>query len=136
MKDAKCYLSVGVWAEVEEAVVGDNLASRWGSGSLDVYATPAMIALMEAAGVEAVDAKLPDGLITVGISVDVRHLAATPPGSRVRARAELVEVDGCRLVFAVSAWDHREKIGEGMHQRYCVERASFAQRAQGKVDVR
>lgn len=135
MKDAACYLKVGESAEVEEAVTGDNLAGQWGSGSLNVYATPAMIALMEAAGVEAVDGKLPDGWITVGISVDVRHLAATPPGAHVRARAELIEVDGWRLVFAVSAWDHREKIGEGMHQRYCVERASFTHRAQRKVDV-
>ena len=135
MEDAGRYLEVGQCAEAREVVADSTLASRYGSGTLDVYATPAMIALMERASVEAVDDRLPGGWMTVGISVNVRHLAATPPGSVVRAVAELVEIDGCRLIFSVTAWDEQERIGKGTHQRYCVEREPFTHRAQMKMEA-
>ncbi|MFO8060538.1 MAG: thioesterase family protein [Bacillota bacterium] len=133
MKDARRHLKVGRSAEIEEVVTEADLAGSRGSGSLDVYATPAMIALMERAAVAAVDDALPRGWITVGTSVEVRHLAATPPGAPVRARAELTEVDGRRLTFSVSARDHSEKIGDGTHQRYCVEKGPFTERARRKL---
>ncbi len=137
MKDVGEYVIVGQHAEVKQRVTADDLAVRHGSGTIEVYATPAMIALMERAAVACVDDHLPPGWITVGISVDVRHLAATPPGGRVRAGAELVQIDGRRLVFEVSAHDDYEEIGRGTHERFFVDREDFAARAgekKGRAD--
>src|SRR5215207_4282158 len=98
-------LAVGLIGEVSGVVEGPLLASAVGSGGLDVFSTPAMIALMENAARSAVESLLPPDQATVGVRLDVRHLAATPAGDEVRARAELVEVDGRRLVFRVEAFD-------------------------------
>jgi predicted thioesterase len=87
---------------------------------------------MEQAAVEAVSAHLPSGTTSVGGGIELRHLAATPVGMRVRARAELVEIDGRRLVFAVMAWDQVEPIGEATHTRYMVDRARFLAKASAK----
>lgn len=133
MKDAGEYVTVGQHAEVRGRVTAEDLAVRHGSGSLEVYATPAMIALMERAAVACVDEHLPEGWITVGISVDVRHLAATPPDGGVRARAEIVKIDGRRLVFEVSAQDDHELVGKGTHERFCVDRESFVSRVGEKI---
>lgn len=119
-------------AEKAEQVTGKNTARTYGSGSIDVYATPAMIGLMEGASLAAVDPVLPAGMTTVGINVNVRHLAATPVGMTVRATAELIEIAGKRLTFKVVAYDEKEKIGEGTHQRYIVETESFLQNAEAK----
>jgi fluoroacetyl-CoA thioesterase len=105
----------GLVGEIDTIVDRTQLASVLGSGSVDVFATPAMIALMEAAARACVDHLLAPGSVSVGTRIDVRHLAATPPGVRVRARAELLEVDGRRLVFHVTAADAAEVIGEGTH---------------------
>jgi fluoroacetyl-CoA thioesterase len=115
-------------------VVDESLtASHLGSGGIDVYATPAMLALMEAAAVAAIDPLLPKGQASVGISVEVRHLAATPLGHRVRARAEVTEVAGKRVTFIVRAWDEAELIGEGTHTRYVIDTARFLERVQAKA---
>jgi fluoroacetyl-CoA thioesterase len=103
----------------------EHMAARWGSGGLDVLATPFMVALMEGAAVAAVDPLLPTGYCTVGSRVDVRHLAATGVGHPVQARAELVEVDGRRLVFHVEASDDAGLIGEGLHERFIVDLERF-----------
>jgi predicted thioesterase len=108
-------------------------AKHLGSGGIDVYATPAMIALMEAAAVAAVDHLLPQGKASVGVALDVKHLAATPLGHQVRARAEVTDVDGRRITFAVQAWDERELIGEGMHTRYVIDAARFLERVRAKA---
>ena len=125
-------LRIGMRAEKAEQVTGKNTARTYGSGSIDVYATPAMIGLMEGANLAAVDPVLPAGMTTVGINVNVRHLAATPVGMTVRATAELIEIAGKRLTFKVVAYDEKEKIGEGTHQRYIVETESFLQNAEAK----
>jgi len=125
-------LRIGMRAEKAEQVTGKNTARTYGSGSIDVYATPAMIGLMEGASLAAVDPVLPAGMTTVGINVNVRHLAATPVGMTVRATAELIEIAGKRLTFKVVAYDEKEKIGEGTHQRYIVETESFLQNAEAK----
>ena len=118
-------------------VVGQgHLASTYGSGSIDVLATPAMIALMEGAAARAVQPSLPAGQITVGTRVDVRHLAATPLGVEVRVRAELLEIDGRRLVFRVEAFDPQDKIGEGTHERTIVDPARLLARARTKAEAR
>jgi fluoroacetyl-CoA thioesterase len=98
-----------------------------------VLATPEMIRLMEGAAVRAVDPLLPEGYSTVGIHVDVKHLAATPQGMRVRVRAELQEVDGRKLTFRVEAFDEVEQVGEGIHQRMIVDLAKFRQRVEAKL---
>jgi predicted thioesterase len=130
---AESGLRAGLVGEVDTIVEQRLLASAWGSGGIDVYSTPAMIALMENAARACVEAMLPSGSITVGTHVDVRHLAATPPGVRVRARAELLEVDGRRLVFRVTASDPTETIGEGTHERSIVDPARLVARATGKT---
>src|SRR2546421_6933613 len=91
-----------------------------------------MVALMENAALRAVEAVLPPGQTTVGTHLDVRHLAATPVGLEVRARAELREVDGRKLTFVVEAFDSLEKIGEGRHERMIVDPARLVARAAAK----
>lgn len=108
------------------AMVGDeNTAVGMGSGDLPVFATPAMAALMENAAMMAVAGHLPAGATTVGTEIGVSHVKASPVGARITASAELVEVDGRRLVFAVRAWDERGTIGEGSHTRFIVDRDRF-----------
>lgn len=125
-------LRAGLIGEAETSVDRAQLASALGSGGIDVFATPAMIALMEKAARACVDHLLPHGAISVGTSIDVRHLAATPPGVQVRARAELIQVDQRRLVFQVTAADPTETIGEGTHERAIVDAARLLARATAK----
>jgi predicted thioesterase len=94
-----------------------------------------MIALMEEAAINAVDSKLPDGYATVGIHLDIKHIAATPVGMNVTARAEITGIDGRKLAFRVEAFDESEKIGEGTHQRFIIELDRFRERA-GKKSVK
>jgi predicted thioesterase len=126
-------LQTGLWAEKTETVTEDNTAQSWGSGGLPVYATPAMIALMEMAAAAAVQGALPEGWSTVGTRLDVRHLSASPPAMRVRARAELIAVDGRALNFRVEAFDEAGKIGEGTHGRFIVEDRPFVKKAMEKA---
>lgn len=110
-----------------------NLASDLGSGFIAVFSTPTMIALMETAAGTSVEPLVGAGRTTVGVRVDVRHLAATPPGMQVVARSRLVEVDGKRLIFEVWAEDERERIGEGVHERVIVDRSRFMQKVEAKA---
>ncbi len=125
-------LPTGLQAEKCEQVTTANTALSYGSGSIAVYATPAMIGLMEAAALAAVDSRLPAGMATVGIHAAVSHLAATPVGMKIRASAELIEVNGKKLSFRVEAFDEREKIGEGTHLRYIIHTEKFLQKAANK----
>jgi predicted thioesterase len=125
-------LKPGLTGEKAEAVTEGNTAESWGSGGLPVYATPAMIALMEGAAVNAVDKLLPAGWSTVGTALDVKHLAATPAGLEVRAAAELLEIDGRRLRFKVEAFDGVDKIGEGYHGRFIIENERFLKKTSEK----
>lgn len=116
-------------------VVGlEHTAKHLGSGNVHVFATPQMILLMEIASVKAVDHLLPEGQRTVGIGLDVRHLAATPVGMTVTAKSELIQVDGRKLVFHVEAWDDQEKIGEGTHTRAIIDVQRFGQKVREKAD--
>ena len=125
-------LRVPMHGEARTRVTGDNTALKFGSGKVDVFGTPAMIALMEEASINTVDKNLPEGFATVGIELSIKHIAATPKGMNITASAELTEIDGKRLVFKVEAFDEVEKIGEGTHQRYIIELAKFKSRAHGK----
>lgn len=115
----------GLHAEFTATVTKDKTATHLGSGGVDVFATPAMIAMMEGAAVLAIDPHLEAGHMSVGVEVHVRHLRATPVGQQVRARAEVTEVDGNRVTFKVEAWDETQQIGEGTHRRAIVELARF-----------
>jgi fluoroacetyl-CoA thioesterase len=127
-------ISIGLEGESQELVTGENTAKKYGSGGLEVYATPAMVGLMENASLKAVDPKLPEGFSTVGISLDIKHLAATPIGMNVRAKATLKEIDNKRLTFFVQAFDEKELIGEGIHIRYIIQIEKFLGRTQNKLE--
>ncbi len=107
-------------------------AGHLGSGSVAVYATPMMILHMEEAALAAVDPLLEPGKATVGVHLDVRHLAPTPVGMEVRVRAELVAVEGKMLTFKVEAFDAVEKVGEGTHVRAVIDTAKFAAKLAAK----
>ena len=125
-------LKIGLLAEKSEVVSANNTAISYGSGSIAVYATPAMIGLMEGAAIKCVDDKLEGGLGTVGISLNVRHLAATPIGMSVTATAELIEIVERKLVFKVTAFDNNEKIGEGIHERFIIKIDKFLTKCNNK----
>jgi fluoroacetyl-CoA thioesterase len=111
----------------------EHTAPSIGSGVIPVLGTPVMINLMEGAALAAVEHLLPAGHQSLGIHLDVRHVAATPIGMRVRATAELTHIDGRTLTFRVEARDETEVIGDGMHQRVVVNVARFDQRVQAKA---
>jgi fluoroacetyl-CoA thioesterase len=120
-----------------EIVVGEqHTAPRIGSGRVRVLATPVMINLMEAAALDAVENLIPAGHQSLGTRLDVRHIAATPVGMRVRASAKLLSVDGRTLEFRVEAHDERDLIGDGLHTRLVVNVARFDQRVQAKLTPR
>lgn len=102
-----------------------DTALAHGSGSVRVFATPAMVALMENAAQQSVQGHLPAGYTTVGTEIAVKHFKATPVGQTVEARSELIEVDGKKLRFTLEAYDHQGKIGTGTHTRYIVDETAF-----------
>ncbi|MFN2291811.1 MAG: thioesterase family protein [Anaerolineae bacterium] len=123
----------GLRGEVRLVVAEEHTARHLGSGGVQVLATPQMVLLMERAGVAAVDHLLPDGHLTVGGHLDVRHLAPTPVGFEVRATADLVAVDARRLDFRVEVHDGVELVGTGSHQRFIVDLDRFGQRVAEKA---
>lgn len=126
-------MEVGRRGRAEGVVTQDNTAQAAGSGLVPVFATPWMIALMENAAVQAVQGDLAPDEGTVGTRLDVTHDAATPIGLKVWAEAELTAVEGRKLTFAVTAYDEREQIGGGTHQRFIIKPEKFLARAEGKA---
>jgi fluoroacetyl-CoA thioesterase len=126
-------IAPGLVGEAKLMVGKTHTARHLGSGGVEVLATPVMVALMEDAARSSVDPKLDQGLLSVGVNLNVSHLAATPVGMRVTARAELLAVDGRRLTFKVEAHDEREKIGEGTHVRAIINLDRFMARLAGKA---
>jgi fluoroacetyl-CoA thioesterase len=124
----------GLTAELKHMVTDADTASKWGSGLVPVFSTPALVGLMESAAVAALTGQLSSGQTSVGARIDVRHLAATPVGMQVHARAELTAVQGRKLVFKIQAWDEVELIGEADHERYVVDEARFLGRIQAKIN--
>lgn len=118
-------MEIGLKYESTTIVSAANTAATLGSGDMDVFATPAMVALMENAAMLAVRDHLPEGSATVGTQISTSHLKASPLGASITASAELIEVDGRRLTFAVKAWDEKGTIGEGTHTRFVVDRERF-----------
>ena len=125
-------LRVGMVSKTETVVTEKETAHSFGSGGVKVFATPMMIGLMENAALSAVDPHLPEGYATVGTRIDVRHLAATPVGMKVYATAQLTGIEGKKLDFKVEAYDEKEKIGEGVHERYIISVERFLERTASK----
>ena len=125
-------MDTGIKGFKEIIVTKELTAMSMGSGDLDVYATPSMIALMEGTASESVKSELDEGQGSVGTSISVKHLA-TPIGMRVRCESELVEVDGRRLVFNITAYDEKDKIGEGTHERFIISNDKFQSKADSKL---
>ena len=126
-------VQVGLKNTVSEEVTEERTARAMGSGSLPVYATPAMTCLMEKAATEAVEALVPESWTTVGISLHVAHTAATPVGLTVRAEAEVTAVEGRKIIFTVRAYDDQGEIGVGSHERFAVAKEKFLAKAAAKV---
>ncbi len=118
----------GLYCEEEYIVKEDHLASRIGSGGVDVLATPMMIAFMENTALRCVEKLLPEGYITVGIMVNVRHLNPAPVGAHIKVAAKLVNVEGRKLVFDVKAYWGNVLIGEGTHERFIVNKDRFMEK--------
>ncbi|WP_101772465.1 thioesterase family protein [Peptostreptococcus faecalis] len=127
-------LEVGMKHVVKEIVDKSKTAGAVGSGGLDVYATPCMIALMEKACKESVQPHLEEGKGTVGISISTNHKAATPLGMEVRCDCELVEIDRSRLVFKTKCYDEIDEIGEGMHERFIIDNDKFLANVNSKIE--
>jgi predicted thioesterase len=123
---------IGLVGEASITVSPEVTAKHMGSGAVQVFATPEMVRLMERAAVAALREHLAPGQQSVGTLVNVRHLASTPLGATVTARAELIAVDGRRLTFHVSASDGVDTIGEGTHERALIDMARFEARAEAK----
>ena len=130
--DYTSKIAVGMTHEAVDTVTDANTAVTVGSGSLAVYATPAMAALMERAAAELCAAGCPEGWTTVGTEIAIQHKAATPVGLDVRAVAEVTAVDGRAVTLKVTAYDTREEIGAGTHTRFAVAVQKFMAKAEGK----
>ena len=124
-------IEIGACGKAEAVVDESNTAWTIGSGDLQVFATPAMVALMEKAAVNSL--VLPNGQSSVGTYLEIKHLAATPVGNKVWAIATLVKIDRRKLVFDVEAYDETEKIGSGKHERFLVEIDGFLNKINSKV---
>lgn len=125
-------LQIGIKNKLTVSVTEENTAKALGSGMLDVFATPAMIALMEKTACESVQPFLEEGNGTVGTYLDVKHLASTPIGVDVTCESELIEIDRRRLVFSVTVRDEKELIGCGRHERFIINNDKFMQKSEQK----
>ena len=126
-------LKIGITGEARCLVTPETTAANLGSGALEVFATPAMIALIEKTAWQSVQPMLEEGCGTVGTALRVRHLSATPVGMEVVAKTELQEIDGRRLVFKVEVYDAKGMVGDGEHERFIVKNDSFLKKAKGKL---
>lgn len=125
-------LKPGLVGEAELVTGPEHGSARFGAG-VDVFATAVLVGVMEHAALNAVDPLLPEGSATVGTGMSFKHTAATPLGAKVRARAELTEVDGRRLVFRIEAFDPWESIGTADHERFIIQRDRFLSRVDEKA---
>jgi fluoroacetyl-CoA thioesterase len=123
----------GLTGTASTVATDELMAPSAGSGSAPVFASPSMVALMEGAAVDCVEKLLPPEHISLGTHLDVQHIAATPKGLTVTARATLMAVDGRKLTFAVEADDGVETIGKGTHTRVAVDSPRFMARLNAKA---
>ena len=126
-------ITVGLKGTASTLVEREDTAAEVGSGSLLVYATPCMVALMEGAACEAIADALPEGKTSVGIELNITHISATPVGLEVSAEAEVTAVDGSIITYQVTAYDEKGKIGEGTHKRAVITTERFLEKTYAKL---
>ena len=126
-------ITIGMKGTAESFVEREDTAKEVGSGSLLVYATPCMVALMEGAACEAIADAMKDTETTVGIMLNIEHISATPVGLDVRAEAEVTAVEGKVITFQVTAFDEAGEIGRGTHKRVIVNTQRFLDKAYTKL---
>ena len=126
-------ITVGMKGEVATLVEREDTAKEVGSGSLLVYATPCMVALMEGAACEAIAEALDESQTTVGTALNIEHISATPVGMEVRAEAVVTEVNGKVITFEVNAYDEAGPIGKGTHKRVIINSQKFLEKTYGKL---
>ena len=127
-------LEVGIKGQRETVVTKEKTATGIASVLLELFSTPIMIALMEESAFMSVNEILDEGFTTVGIAVDIKHIAATPVGMKVVAKSELIKVDGRELTFKVEAYDEKGLIGEGVHKRFIVNNDKFQAKTDSKFE--
>ncbi len=126
-------MNTGIQNEIKMIVTEDKTALAMGSGVLRVFATPAMVALMEQTAAESVEKLLGEGKTSVGTLINVQHLAATPVGMEVTCKSVLKEIDQRRLSFEVEAFDEAGLIGKASHERFVVDKERFTEKTYGKI---
>ena len=126
-------ITVGMKGMVSTTVEREDTAAEVGSGSLLVYATPCMVALMEGAACEAISAAVPEDKTSVGIELNIKHVSATPVGMDVRAEAEVTAVEGSIITFQITAFDEAGVIGEGTHKRAVLTAQKFLDKTYSKL---
>lgn len=127
-------LVTGIKGLIEDIVTEETTAGHIGSGTVRVFATPMMIALMERTCRTSVKPYLDEGQETVGTHVNVSHVSATPVGMKVRCESELIGIDRRKLVFKVAAYDQEGLIGEGVHERFIIDVGKFKEKADSKLN--
>lgn len=126
-------LKTGVKGHQELVVTQELTAKNMGSGVMDVFATPAMLALMEKTAFTSVAEYLNEGCGSVGTKVDIEHVASSPVGMKITCDSELIEIEGRKLVFKVEAYDEKGLIGKGTHERFIVENKKFQEKTDNKL---
>ncbi len=126
-------ITIGMKGRADSLVEREDTALEVGSGSLLVYATPCMVALMEGAACEAITQALPEDKTSVGIELSISHISATPVGLDVWAEAEVTAIDGSIITFTVTAYDEKGKIGEGSHKRAIITSQRFLDKTYAKL---
>ena len=126
-------ITLGTKGEAKTIAEREDTALEVGSGSLLVYATPCMVALMEGAACEAIAQFLPEEKTSVGTYLEISHISATPVGLEVRAEAEVTAVEGNTITFQVTAYDESGKIGEGIHKRAVINAQRFLDKTYAKL---
>ena len=126
-------LKTGIKGHQELVVTQELTAKNMGSGVMDVFATPAMLALMEKTAFTSVAEYLNEGCGSVGTKVDIEHVASSPVGMKITCDSELIEIEGRKLVFKVEAYDDKGLIGKGTHERFIVENKKFQEKTDNKL---
>ncbi|KYQ88825.1 hypothetical protein DLAC_10624 [Tieghemostelium lacteum] len=136
MTSKETLFKIGDVGEIENVVKEEQLACNIGSGEVAVYSTPSVVALCEGASVQCLKSKLGDDALTsVGTMIQINHLAPTPISSKVRATATITSIspDGRKVSFKLEAFDEKEKIAEGIHDRFILNKERFLQKSNAKL---
>lgn len=129
-------LETGIKGHAEDYVTEDNAAKMMGSGDLMVFATPAMVALVEMACWTSIAKELEEGSSTVGTALNLSHVSATPLGLKVHCESELCAIDGRKLTFTVKVYDEAGVIGEGTHERFIIDKERFLSKTDKKLEIK